>query len=95
MLPTDATTGQDASDEPLGDEIPHSLWKALGITEPRIREDLVGPAVDEGLLRRLVRRELSMSEQRAVYRLIDAFRSWSDAHAEVLASEFRRTKHDA
>lgn len=50
----------------------------------------LAPAVDQNLLLALVRGELSAEQSRAVYQFIHSFRSWNDAHAAVLAAEFRR-----
>jgi len=68
-----------------------SLWAELGLPEPQAWPEDLAPTVDRDLLLRLVRRELSDEATRSCFRLIQAFTSWRDAHAEVLAAEFRRT----
>jgi len=77
-------------DESASDKV--SFWAELGLPEPQDWPEDLAPAVDRDLLLRLVRRELSDEATRGCFRLIQAFASWRDAHAEVLAAEFRRTR---
>lgn len=58
------------------------------------RNEDLAPAVDRNLLLALVRRQLSPNQARSVYQRIHAFRSWSEAHAEILIAEFRRQPLD-
>lgn len=67
-----------------------TLWQELGLPEPRFEDERTAPAVDRDLLGRLVRKELSEDASRDVYRLIVSYASWRDAHAQVVANEYRR-----
>jgi hypothetical protein len=67
-----------------------TLWSQLGLPEPEYLDESQAPRVDRALLLRLIRRNLSAEEARAVYWLIISFVSWRDAHAELVADEFRR-----
>ena len=55
------------------------------------QDESLAPEVDHDLLRALVRRELTEETARGVYHLIHSFRSWNEAHAQILIEEFRRT----
>ena len=94
MPQSEPAGGTNPQDAPNAETFPASLWQALGIPEPEFRDESLGPAVDEELLLRLVRRELSPEQQRAVYLLIDSFRSWSEAHAKLLVTAFRQSQAD-
>ncbi|MEX2120996.1 MAG: hypothetical protein WD847_15500 [Pirellulales bacterium] len=76
--------------EPESDDEIRAGWKSLGLPEPRFWDDSMGPEVDERVLLRLVRDELTDAEVKAVGGLIDSFASWNRAYTEVLAAEFRR-----
>jgi hypothetical protein len=67
-----------------------SLWSQLGLPEPEYLDESRAPPVDRSLLLRLIRRNLSAEQARTVYWLIISFVSWRDAHAELVAEEFRR-----
>jgi hypothetical protein len=79
-------TDRSGDDQPL----PPSLWAALGLPEPLRQDESLAPEIDHDLLVRLVRRELPEEQARAVYHLIHAFQSWTDAHAQVVTDEFHR-----
>lgn len=64
-----------------------SLWDELGIPEPVFDTDSAAPDVHQGLLRRLVRGELSERNARAVLRLVYTFANWNDAHTRMLLEE--------
>ena len=60
-------------------------------TSPQaFRDDNLAPEVDRDVLTALVRRELPYEQAQLVYELIYSFRSWSEAHTEVLIEEFRK-----
>ena len=69
-----------------------SLWAELGIPEPVFDADGAAPEVHLGLLRRLVRGELSERNARAVLRLVYTFANWNEAHTRVLLEELGK-KH--
>ena len=77
---------------PEDEELPASLWAALGMPEPVFRDESQAPTVDRDLLTQLVRGELSEPVARAVYRLIHSFKSWTEAHTEILISEYHRRR---
>ena len=53
-------------------------------------DESLAPQVDQELLAALVRQELPEEDARLVYRLIHSFQSWSEAHTQIVAAEFRR-----
>ncbi|MEX2119300.1 MAG: hypothetical protein WD847_06885 [Pirellulales bacterium] len=66
-------------------------WLAkLGLPERKYRDEATAPEVDEHVLGRLARQELTKEEAHEVLGLIHSFRSWTRAFAEALAAEFRR-----
>jgi hypothetical protein len=65
----------------------------LAFGQPVFRDESLAPQVDLDLLRALVRRELADETTRSVYRLIHSFRSWNDAHTQIMIDEFRRQQH--
>lgn len=69
-----------------------ALREFLGVTEPVRRDDEWAPPVDRDLILKLVRRELPENEARGVYKLIQLFQVWNDAHQVVLISEFHRKR---
>lgn len=71
---------------------PQSFWAELGLPEPEFLDESLAPAVNEAVLRSLVRQELPERGARAVYRLIYAFRSWHEAHAKILLEELSKTR---
>jgi hypothetical protein len=75
---------------PEDEELPKSLWAALGMPEPVFRDEAQAPTVDNELLVKLVRGELPERSARAVYRLVHSFKSWTNAHAQVVIAEYRR-----
>ena len=90
-LPKSQSNPQDeaaAQDEEV------SIWEELGIPPPDYRDESLAPEVDRDLLLQLVRKELPERTTRAVHHLIISFKSWSKAHAEIVAEEFRRTQGD-
>lgn len=56
------------------------------------RDEQFAPDVDHKLLYALVRKKLSEDSARSVYRLIHSFKSWDDAHAQILIEEFQRNE---
>ena len=67
-----------------------SLWKDLGLPEPRYRDESLAPEVDRELLRKLVRDELPVKTMRNVFRLVHCFESWNRAYTAALVEEQRR-----
>jgi hypothetical protein len=86
---TDLLMSQECPDD---EELPKSLWAALGMPDPVFRDESFAPTVDRELLTRLVRSELSEPEARAAYRLIHSFKSWTTAHTEILIAEYHRNR---
>jgi len=56
-------------------------------------DDDLAPEVDCDLLRRLVRKELPVEDARLLYELIYAFRTWDDAHTQLIVAEAGRHPH--
>jgi hypothetical protein len=52
----------------------------------------LAPKVDQALIKALVRRELSVADARAIYRLVYSFKSWSEAHCDALVRDFQCAK---
>ena len=52
------------------------------------------PPVDEALLLKLVRRQLTRDEAREAYRLVHTFPEWNEAHSRLLVEEFRSHDED-
>lgn len=71
---------------------PQSFWAELRLPEPEFFDESLAPAVNEAVLRSLVRQELPVNGARAVYRLVYSFRSWHEAHAKVLLEELIKTR---
>lgn len=65
------------------------LLERLHAMPPAFEDESLAPEVDRDVLVALVRRELPQEQARLVYWLIYAFKSWSDAHNDVLVEEFR------
>ena len=85
-------------DEPScekAEELRQTLWEEFGLAPPAYRNESLAPEVDRDLLQKLVRRELPDKTARVVYWLVYSFRSWTDAHAEIVVSEFRRTQDES
>jgi hypothetical protein len=76
--------------EPSGPDDEASLWSQLGLPEPPYLDERREPPINRALLLRLIRRELTSEQARAVYWLVVSFVSWRDAHAQLVAEEFRR-----
>jgi hypothetical protein len=72
---------------------PVELLKLVHRTPRRFLDDDLAPEVDLDLLWQLVRKELSRKEARLVYMLIDAFRSWDEAHTKVIVEHFHQVYH--
>jgi hypothetical protein len=81
------------SDDADNEEV-RSLWDELGLPEPPFFDENKAPPVDRELLRQLVRRELSEERDKAVGKLVVLFKSWSDAHLEVVREESRRRRDE-
>jgi hypothetical protein len=80
------------SDDEWGDEEPPSLWEELGLPEPDFLDESRAPVVDRDLIRKLMANELSEKRAKEVTRLIVLFRSWSDAHKEIIEEGLRRRR---
>jgi hypothetical protein len=68
------------------------FWRELGIADPEHCDESLAPEVDLDLLRQLVRHQLPETTASVVYRMIESFASWSQAHGKIVAQEFRRKK---
>ena len=66
----------------------------LRLISPDFRDESLAPEVDENLIDALIRQELAGEDARLVYRLIESFKSWSDAHEKILVRDFR-SRHGA
>lgn len=67
------------------------LLDRLHETPPVFEDESIAPEVDRKLLLSLARGELPEDQARLVYRLVYSFKSWCDAHTEVLTEEFHRS----
>lgn len=68
------------------------LLDRLHETPPVFEDESLAPEVDRKLLLALARGELPEGQARLVYRLVYSFKSWCDAHTEVLTEEFRKSQ---
>lgn len=66
-----------------------ALLKQIHSTPPDFDDESLAPEVDRAVLVSPVNRELSTDESRRVYRLVYSFKSWYDAHNEVLLEQSR------
>jgi hypothetical protein len=83
------TVPPNSGDEGGGEKV-RSLWAELGLPEPPFLDEGRAPPIERELIRQMVRRELSEERSKAVGKLIVLFKSWSDAHLEILREETRR-----
>lgn len=88
MSPTDDTPERSKANKGAG-KPPESLLDLLNRSRPEFQDEALAPPVDRGLLGKLVRNELSEVRATEVYRLVISFRSWDEAHTEIL-TEFHR-----
>ncbi|MEX0710900.1 MAG: hypothetical protein WD278_01035 [Pirellulales bacterium] len=66
-------------------------WLAkLGLPKRKYLDEAKAPEVDEDVLRRLARQELTPEEAHEVFGLIESFESWTRAFSRALAVEFQR-----
>jgi hypothetical protein len=68
------------------------LFARLSSTPLAFEDERLAPDVDRDVLVSLVRGELPEDEARVIYRLVYSFKSWCDAHTEVLAEQSRRRR---
>lgn len=66
-----------------------------GLALTQFKDESLAPEVDHDLLRALVRHELDEPTARSVYEFIYSFKSWNEAHTEILSDEFRRNHGEA
>lgn len=71
-------------------ERPHAVVSARS-KQLSLGAECMAPEVDHDLLLLLVRRELAEEAASLAFRLIYSFESWRNAHADLIAEEFRRT----
>ncbi len=83
------------TDDRSMEKLPESLLVELDKPRPPFKDESLAPAVERALLWRLVRGELSDAEAEGAYRLVYSFRSWDEAHTEILVQHYHETKHDA
>lgn len=81
-------------DQPA-DKRPETLLDWLNKPRPPFKDESLAPAVDRELLWRLVRDELPEDQERGCYRLIYSFRSWDQAHTEILTQHYRETNAES
>lgn len=55
-------------------------------------DESIAPEVDRNVLLMLARGELPEEQARLVYRLVHTFKSWCEAHVEVLTEELSKKK---
>lgn len=80
---------QDDTPPKIRVSLPEELERLRNLPDA-FRDESLAPEVDRDLLLALVRRQLSEDDSRLLYRLIYSFRSWNEAHAQVLIEEFQR-----
>lgn len=66
------------------------LLDHLNRTPLVFEDESVAPEVDCDVLSSLVRGELPEDQARLIYRLVYSFKSWCDAHSEILIKEARK-----
>jgi hypothetical protein len=66
-----------------------AILEQLHSTPPTFDDESCAPEVDRDWLVSLFDQELHEGKARLVYRLIYSFKSWYDAHTEVLIEQFR------
>jgi hypothetical protein len=84
--------GQESKKQDAKGGARQSFWNDLGLTEPEYIDEALAPAIDEPLLRQLVRQELPENVARAVYRLIYSFSSWHQAYGTLLLDELKKAR---
>jgi len=84
-----SVTAPSDTDPDHGDKQDRDPWAELGLPRTPFLDDRLAPDVDREFLRKLVRDELPEPAASAACRLIIAFRSWSEAHKQILAEERR------
>ncbi len=85
------TVPPKSDDEEGGDEN-QSLWEELGLPEPPFLDEGRAPPVDRDLIRQMVRRELPEERAKELGKLVVLFKSWSDAHVEIVREELQRRR---
>lgn len=84
------TTGCELPDERKASL--RELLDRLHQTPLVFKDESIAPEVDRDLLLSLARGELPEGQSRLVYRLVYSFKSWCDAHTEVLTEEFHKSQ---
>lgn len=82
------------SNDERGDDEFRSLWAELGLPEPEFLDESRAPPVKHDLIRQMMRDDLPKKAADEVYRYILLFRSWSDAHKEIVNELLRRPPPD-
>ena len=85
----DPTHSQNGDGE---DRLDPGLLEGMADPAREFQDESLAPEVDYDLLRALVRKEVTEQTARAIYHLIHSFKSWNEAHAQLLIEEFRRTQ---
>ena len=67
-----------------GEEERRALWDDLGLPEPPFLDESLAPPLDRELIRQMVRHELPEEREKAIGKLVVLFKSWSDAHREIV-----------
>jgi hypothetical protein len=69
--------------------------ESVALPKCKPKPEGAAPPIDRALLRAVVRQQLSELAARFVYRLVHSYKSWNDAHSEILVEEFRRQSRNA
>lgn len=64
------------------------------VPPPVFKDESLAPEVGRDVLRSLVRGELPDGQARLIYLLIFSFKSWRDAHVEVLIEDNRAGRQE-
>ena len=80
------------SDGEGGEDERRSLWDELGLPEPPFLDESRAPPLDRELIRQMVRHELPEEREKEVGKLVVLFKSWSDAHYEIILEEMARRR---
>lgn len=81
-------TASDLSDERKARI--YELLDDLDKASPVFEDESIAPEVAHEVLLALARGELPDDQARLIYRLVYTFKSWRDAHAEILIKELHK-----
>jgi hypothetical protein len=94
-LPEFQPSAEEAQARELAEARRATVWQELfGVEPPMWENDREAPPLDEDLLRRYARRELTGEEGRRIFALSLKYWSWARASVRICAEEFRRLQEE-